>query len=566
MKNQRKNHSILEIVTISLALIHTIVGCNMIQTKSPEIVHDVAITNVLIPSDCKQGETVPITVSLANQGTHKETVYVTVTDTIENVVIGTSPVTMSPGGIDNICDMTFDPEEPGVCNIGSFLNAGYINNDEYEDFISSAPMYDNCRGRVYVHYGSDYFDSTADFILTGEQTNMKFGHGLCLGDMNNDSYDDIIAGASWWNSNQGRVYIYFAGAHLDETVDIYLDNPERKASRFGSQVKAGDINNDNYDDLFVTAISYNNNRGRIYLYYGGPSFDTVPDKVFEIENQAGDLFGKEMAIGDVDGDGFGDLIVGSRDYNGGSKARGQAYLYWGAAGTSMDTTVDVVFTGERDNEHLGGGVNISDIDGDGACELLIGARYWNSYQGRVHIYWGGTRNIDPANADIYLYGETKPHMSHLGERGLVCGNFNGDNYLDVLTGGSGGGVSQGRAFIFYGDEKTAMDNIADHIFYGESIDGGYAGESITVDLNNDGYDEAVISDVLYSRAPKPERGRIYLYYNRSPSLKEISFAWDTTNASPGKHTLKVKIPPVPGEHNIENNVKTITIDVKDRQK
>jgi hypothetical protein len=228
----------------------------------------------------------------------------------------------------------------------------------------------------------------------------------------------------------------------------------------------------------------------------------------------------------------------------------------------MDTAADVIFTGEAEREQLGGGVNISDIDGDGAGELLIGTRYWNKGQGRVSIYWGGTRNIDPTNADVCLYGKTDPHMSHLGERGLICGNFNGDEYLDVLTGGSGSGTSQGRAFIFYGNEKTAMDNTPDHIFYGESVDGGYAGESIKVDLNNDGYDEAVIPDVLYSRAPKPERGRVYLYYSKNHSSEDVSFNWYTTNASIGKHTLKIEIPPVAGEQNRADNIKTVTIEVK----
>jgi len=540
--------------------------------------HDIAITNVSAPSSCVQGETFAVTVSVANKGNYRETFRLSLTDTKSGKEIAGRKVTLSKlceDGAEDVANLAFDaeadkvdylgaricwdPEETGTCNIGSFLNAGYINNDEYEDFAYSAPMYDNCRGRVYVYYGSDYFDSTADFILTGEQANMKFGHSLCLGDMNNDSYDDIIAGASWWNSKQGRVHIYYTGSNFDDTVDIYLDNPESTASRFGRQVKAGDINNDNYDDLFVTAISYNSDRGRVYLYYGGPSFDTVSDKIFDVENEAGDLFGKEMSIGDVDGDGFGDLIVGSRDFDDG---RGRAYLFWGAAGNRMDTTVDVIFTGEAKRDQLGGGVNISDIDGDGAGELLIGTRYWNRGQGRVSIYWGGTKNIDPTNADVYLYGKTDPHMSHLGERGLVCGTFNGDNYLDVLTGGSGGGISQGRAFIFYGDAKTAMDNIPDHVFYGESVDGGYAGESIKVDLNNDGYDEAVIPDVLYSRAPKPERGRIYLYYTKSPSSKDVSFNWDTTNSTPGKHILKASIAPVAGEENMADNVLTATVHVK----
>ena len=57
------------------------------------------------------------------------------------------------------------------------------------------------------------------------------------------------------------------------------------------------------------------------------------------------------------------------------------------------------------------------------------------------------------------------------------------------------------------------------------------------------------------------QGRAYLYYGPFNNTQDITFKWDTTNASIGKHTLKVEIPPVPGEQNIEDNVKTITIEV-----
>jgi hypothetical protein len=61
-------------------------------------------------------------------------------------------------------------------------------------------------------------------------------------------------------------------------------------------------------------------------------------------------------------------------------------------------------------------------------------------------------------------------------------------------------------------------------------------------------------------------GRCYLYYGPFSSVADITFHWDTTNASIGKHTLKVEIPPVPGEQNIEDNIKTVTIEVKKPQR
>jgi len=61
-------------------------------------------------------------------------------------------------------------------------------------------------------------------------------------------------------------------------------------------------------------------------------------------------------------------------------------------------------------------------------------------------------------------------------------------------------------------------------------------------------------------------GRGYVYYNNPSSYMEMRLNWDTTNASVGTHTLKVEVPPVPGEQNTAHNVKTVTIEVKEPPK
>jgi hypothetical protein len=58
-------------------------------------------------------------------------------------------------------------------------------------------------------------------------------------------------------------------------------------------------------------------------------------------------------------------------------------------------------------------------------------------------------------------------------------------------------------------------------------------------------------------------GRDCLFYGPFHDTTNVTFNWDTTNASIGKHTLKVEIPPVPGEKNTEDNIKTVTIEVKE---
>jgi len=546
------------------------VGCVMDKREGPNPVYDVAITNMLIPSDCNQGDTVPIAVSIANKGVNKESFQVILTDQTNGFEIASREVTVSNELKDEsgyAADMIFDAEGTGQHVFGFYLLGGDVNADGYDDLICSAAGYNNSQGRVYIYYGGENFDNKADLMLIGDGTE-RLSQATDLGDFNGDGYLDIAAAAMFYKTDRGRVYIYYGGPEIDETADIIVENPGPSGSIFGRVLDTGDVNNDGYDDLIINANLYDEGTGRAYLYYGGNPFDTKPDKFFDGE-KPGDRLGRDIAVGDVDGDGCEDILFGTRDYDSKDKENvGRAYLYYGAPGMSMDTQCDVTFTGEEAKDELGSGVHIQDIDGDGCGEIIIGSRYWNNFQGRVSIYWGGKGVRYPKNADVYLYGERfGSYGSNLGEEGLVCGYFNDDKYPDVFTGGTGDAKTQGHAYIFYGNEKSSMDNIVDKTFC-ENADNApntdqlYGGLLCAVDLNKDGFDDAVISDIMYHNW----QGRVYLYWGSFEDTSDVILNWDTTNASIGKHILKIEIPPVPGEQNTEDNVKTITIDVKDRQK
>ena len=213
-------------------------------------------------------------------------------------------------------------------------------------------------------------------------------------------------------------------------------------------------------------------------------------------------------------------------------------------------------------QEFGSSLDIFDIDDDGHADIVIGAREGQEFQdfsrGGVFVYWGDTRDKMNAVADVIIWGE-KGAQSSLGGDRLFCADFNRDGYGDIAVGAYNWHHRKriGRTYIYYGGTKTSIDTEPDAIFTGEE-ENNYFGHDIGGgDFNNDGYTDIVAGAWGYN----DDEGRAYVFYAPFEDETDFTFNWYTTNASIGKHILKIEIPPVPGEHNIENNVKTITIEV-----
>jgi hypothetical protein len=145
-------------------------------------------------------------------------------------------------------------------------------------------------------------DSTADVTMTGETTNTYFGISVAsAGDVNGDGYADVVVGAYGYSSNTGRAYIYYGGSSMDSTADVTMTG-EATYNSFGISVaSAGDVNGDGYADVVVGAYGYATNTGRAYIYYGGSSMDTVADVTMTGET-TNTYFGRSVAsAGDVNG-------------------------------------------------------------------------------------------------------------------------------------------------------------------------------------------------------------------------------------------------------------------------
>ncbi|MBK6774254.1 MAG: FG-GAP repeat protein [Ignavibacteria bacterium] len=430
----------------------------------------------------------------------------------------------------------------------SVSSAGDVNGDGYADLIISAP-YNSAggsnAGRVYVYFGGVIQDNVADMIITGAAAFDQFGNSVSsAGDLNGDGFSDVIVGASGNDAGgnaAGRAYIYFGGSLPDTLADVIMTG-EAAVDFFGKFVSsAGDVNGDGYSDVIVGAIGNDaggSDAGRAYIYFGGSSMNNVADLIFTGE-AAGDNFGySASSAGDLTGDGYSDVIVGAIDNDAGGSDAGRAYIYFG--GSSMNNAADIIITGEAAFDGFGVSVSSAgDVNGDGYSDVIVGA-YGNdaggTIAGRAYIYLGGSSMNNAA--DIIMTGEASG--DYFGVSVSSAGDVNGDGYSDVIAGADGndaGGSSAGRAYIYFGG--SSMNNAADIIMTGEAS-GDNFGYSVSSagDVNNDGYSDVVVG-AINNDAGGSFAGRAYLYLSSSPSVKPIlNTVKDVPNDQGGQIYLK----------------------------
>lgn len=263
---------------------------------------------------------------------------------------------------------------------------------------------------------------------------------------------------------------------------------------------AGDVNGDGFKDIIAGSPC---GRGYVKIYFSSSDFDTVADLkiIGEDEGPYGHYtsFGTTVACaGDVNKDGYDDVIVGATSAynpNNGADWAGKAYIFLG--GNPMDTTADVIL---QDSDYLyffGHSLgSAGDVNNDGYDDVIVGANlgWWCDGCGFVYIYFGG-EDMDSV-CDVYFQGAFGDQM---GESVAGIGDINSDGYDDVLIGSSKAGEywGTGKASVFFGGDP--MDTIPDFTFWGDSIEFRNFGRNVALagDVNSDD-----VPDILMGNTKK----------------------------------------------------------------
>jgi hypothetical protein len=299
-------------------------------------------------------------------------------------------------------------------------SAGDVNGDGFGDALIAGTHWSSDRGRVYVFLGSATgLPTTAATILLGPDGNgARFGNLVrSAGDVNGDGYGDVVIGTPLALSSVGAAHVYLGSATGTTSVAIDLPVPDAGMAQFGQAATGlGDLDGDGYGELAVSAPG----AAHVHIYPGGPSGPVLASR-YSVTATANAVVG-----GDADGDGRPDMLATDA---------GRVLLFAGTA-TGLSATSTIVASGVPSNGFGSGLWPPGDVDGDGYDDLLVAepSVLIGSSRGRLSWFRGVASGFSATATTVILPPASS--TTQFGWC-TALGDVDRDGFADVVAGTSG---------------------------------------------------------------------------------------------------------------------------------
>jgi hypothetical protein len=384
---------------------------------------------------------------------------------------------------------------------GGSLAVGDVNGDGFDDIISGASLANSSTGVVVIFSGANLTPgssfsvdtananpNTSEARILGNQAGATFGHAVASADFDQDGKDDIVIGEPSADlpgqDESGRVYVIF-GSTITFTSTTPIDDVanlwEIRGTAYdglGASVATGDVTGDGLPDIVVGRPSY---------FFGFSGVVIVPaptpmDKVLNLANPMDAAttvrfngffsMGTSVAVGEVDGDKYADILMSGPDSSLGGTTSGAAAIFSGVDAvigemytiSGAGDESKILFIGSSEGGNLGATLDLADIDGDGLDDALFSAPYADGPDGetvqfntgRVYVYTGldtlsGDIEIDNVPPNTLIYGETG--FDYVGKSLHAGADLDSDGLTDLVTTSSAYKLSDddgfGVVYAFY---------------------------------------------------------------------------------------------------------------------